>query len=176
MALLPAHRPRRCGGQRSFRLDALDDLHLVDLVHLDGGTIGGDGQLALVNVRRDVAAGRLELRNVPALTDIDTMLSVMAEFGVVATLRPGRTVVLDASGARNTEAESESERKCDCKDATRNFSGLRLTVNACFHIDGFCWLGSGQLSCPRGQPKPPRPYVASRYWCDCVKKTGQAPV
>src|SRR5689334_18507073 len=58
-----------------------------------------------------LCAGRLELRNVPALTDIDTMLSVMAEFGVVATHRPGRTLVLDASGARNAVASYDLVRR-----------------------------------------------------------------
>ena len=38
----------------------------------------------------------LELGNVPEVTDIDTMLALMREFGVVANQGPGRTLVLDA--------------------------------------------------------------------------------
>ena len=43
---------------------------------------------------------RLELSNVPEVTDVDTMLALMREFGVTAARGPGRVLVLDASGAR----------------------------------------------------------------------------
>src|SRR5665811_2054486 len=49
---------------------------------------------------------RLELGNVPEVTDVTTMLAMMQEFGVVATRGPGRMLVLDASGARNAQAVS----------------------------------------------------------------------
>ncbi|MGB7778435.1 MAG: UDP-N-acetylglucosamine 1-carboxyvinyltransferase, partial [Pseudolabrys sp.] len=45
-----------------------------------------------------LGSGRLELTNVPEVTDVDTMLALMQEFGVVATRGTGRTLVLDASG------------------------------------------------------------------------------
>ena len=44
-----------------------------------------------------LSSERLELGNVPEVTDVDTMLALMREFGVVATRGPGRTLVLDAS-------------------------------------------------------------------------------
>lgn len=51
-----------------------------------------------------LGSGRLELTNVPEVTDVDTMLALMQEFGVVATRGTGRTLVLDASGARSAQA------------------------------------------------------------------------
>src|SRR5712671_7930920 len=47
-----------------------------------------------------LSAERLELTNVPDVTDVDTMLALMREIGVVASRGPGRLLVLDASGAR----------------------------------------------------------------------------
>src|SRR6185437_5533866 len=41
----------------------------------------------------------------------DTMLALMREFGMVATPRPGRTLVLDAGGARNAQAPYELVRR-----------------------------------------------------------------
>jgi UDP-N-acetylglucosamine 1-carboxyvinyltransferase len=53
----------------------------------------------------------LELGNVPAVTDIDTMLALMREFGVVANRGPGHTLNLDARGARNVEAPYDIVRR-----------------------------------------------------------------
>src|SRR3954471_23113202 len=53
----------------------------------------------------------LELTNIPAVTDVDTMLSMMREFGVVATRGPGRLLTLDASGARNADAPYDLVRR-----------------------------------------------------------------
>src|SRR4029078_8091952 len=53
----------------------------------------------------------LELGNVPEVTDIDTMLALMREFGVVANQGPGRTLVLDAAGARNAQAPYDLVRR-----------------------------------------------------------------
>src|SRR4029079_13748161 len=53
----------------------------------------------------------LELRNVPEVTDVSTMLAVMRERGMVATQGPGRTLVLNASGARNAEAPYDLVRR-----------------------------------------------------------------
>ena len=53
----------------------------------------------------------LELGNVPEVTDVDTMLALMREFGVVATHGPGRTLVLDAGGARNAQAPYDLVRR-----------------------------------------------------------------
>ena len=58
-----------------------------------------------------LSPGRLELRNVPDVTDIDTMLSLMGEFGVVATHRPGRSLLLDASAAQNAVASYDLVRR-----------------------------------------------------------------
>ena len=50
-----------------------------------------------------LGSDRLELANVPEVTDVATMLALMQEFGVVATHGPGRTLVLDARNARNAQ-------------------------------------------------------------------------
>jgi UDP-N-acetylglucosamine 1-carboxyvinyltransferase len=52
----------------------------------------------------------LELTNIPAVSDVDTMLAMMREFGVVAT-RAGRQLTLDASGARNSDAPYDLVRR-----------------------------------------------------------------
>jgi UDP-N-acetylglucosamine 1-carboxyvinyltransferase len=53
----------------------------------------------------------LELTNIPAVADVDTMLSMMREFGVVATRDSGRLLTLDASSARNAEAPYDLVRR-----------------------------------------------------------------
>ena len=53
----------------------------------------------------------LELTNIPAVADVETMLSMMREFGVVATRGPGRLLTLDASGAHNAEAPYDLVRR-----------------------------------------------------------------
>ena len=58
-----------------------------------------------------LSSERLELANVPEVTDVDTMLELMREFGVVATRGPGRTLVLDASAARNVQAPYDIVRR-----------------------------------------------------------------
>jgi UDP-N-acetylglucosamine 1-carboxyvinyltransferase len=58
-----------------------------------------------------LGSGRLKLGNVPEVTDVDTMLAMMLEFGVVASRGPGRTLVLDASGARNAQAPYDMVRR-----------------------------------------------------------------
>ena len=54
---------------------------------------------------------RLELGNVPEVTDVDTMLALLREFGVVASRGPARTLVLDATGARNAQAPYDMVRR-----------------------------------------------------------------
>ena len=44
-----------------------------------------------------LSSERLELANVPEVTDVDTMLALMREFGVTADRGPGRMLVLDAA-------------------------------------------------------------------------------
>src|SRR4029079_1870312 len=58
-----------------------------------------------------LSAERLELGNVPEVTDVDTMLLLMREFGVAAARGPGRTLVLDASAARNAQAPYDMVRR-----------------------------------------------------------------
>ena len=53
----------------------------------------------------------LQLGNVPEVTDVNTMLALMSEFGVTATPGPGRTLVLDAGNARNAQAPYELVRR-----------------------------------------------------------------
>ena len=53
----------------------------------------------------------LELGNVPEVSDVTTMLGLMAGFGVAATHGPGRTLVLDAGASRNAQAPYDMVRK-----------------------------------------------------------------
>jgi UDP-N-acetylglucosamine 1-carboxyvinyltransferase len=58
-----------------------------------------------------LSSGRLELSNIPEVTDVNTMLALMAEFGVTATRGPGRMLVLDGSEARNAQAPYDMVRR-----------------------------------------------------------------
>src|SRR6185369_8338264 len=63
-----------------------------------------------------IAAGiltpeRLEITNVPEVTDVITMINMIKEFGVVATRGPGRLLVLDAAGAHNAQAPYDLVRR-----------------------------------------------------------------
>jgi len=58
-----------------------------------------------------LSSEQLELGNVPEVTDVNTMLALMREFGVVVTRGPGGTLVLDAGAARNTEASYDIVRR-----------------------------------------------------------------
>ena len=58
-----------------------------------------------------LSSDRLELANVPEVTDVDTMLALMREFGVEATRGAGRILVLDARGAHNAEAPYDIVRR-----------------------------------------------------------------
>jgi UDP-N-acetylglucosamine 1-carboxyvinyltransferase len=58
-----------------------------------------------------LSPAQLELSNVPEVTDVDTMLALMREFGVVSSRGPGRVLVLDASGARNAQAPYDMVRR-----------------------------------------------------------------
>src|SRR4026207_1651665 len=58
-----------------------------------------------------LSSERLELGNVPKGSDIHTMLTLMREFGVSAHRGPEYRLVLDAGGARNTQAPYEIVRR-----------------------------------------------------------------
>jgi UDP-N-acetylglucosamine 1-carboxyvinyltransferase len=58
-----------------------------------------------------LSAERLELTNVPEVSDVDTMLALMREFGVTATRGPGKMLTLDASASRNTQAPYDMVRR-----------------------------------------------------------------
>jgi len=58
-----------------------------------------------------LCSGRLELANVPEVTDVDTMLALIGEFGVVTSRAPGRMLVLDASATRNAQAPYDMVRR-----------------------------------------------------------------
>jgi UDP-N-acetylglucosamine 1-carboxyvinyltransferase len=58
-----------------------------------------------------LSSERLELSNVPDVTDVTTMLALMQEFGVVASRGPGRMLHLDASGAQNAQAPYDMVRR-----------------------------------------------------------------
>ena len=53
----------------------------------------------------------LELSNVPEVTDVDTMLDMMREFGVIATRESERKLILNAGGAHNAEAPYDMVRR-----------------------------------------------------------------
>jgi UDP-N-acetylglucosamine 1-carboxyvinyltransferase len=88
------------------------------LVIRGGGRIEGSVQIsgaknaALPQIAAALLSSEpLHLANVPELTDINTMLAMMREFGVVATRDSGRTLKLDASAARNAEAPYDMVRR-----------------------------------------------------------------
>lgn len=58
-----------------------------------------------------LSSERLELGNVPEVTDVDTMLAMMREFGVIATRGADRMLTLDASAARNAQAPYDMVRR-----------------------------------------------------------------
>jgi UDP-N-acetylglucosamine 1-carboxyvinyltransferase len=58
-----------------------------------------------------LCSDRLELANVPEVTDVNTMLDLMKEFGMVSTRGPGRVLTLDASGVRNAQASYDLVRR-----------------------------------------------------------------
>ena len=58
-----------------------------------------------------LSSERLELSNVPDVTDVTTMLALMQEFGVVASRGPARMLHLDASGAQNAQAPYDMVRR-----------------------------------------------------------------
>jgi UDP-N-acetylglucosamine 1-carboxyvinyltransferase len=58
-----------------------------------------------------LSSERLELGNVPEVTDVTTMLALMREFGVTASHGPGRLLVLDASASRNAQAPYDTVRR-----------------------------------------------------------------
>jgi UDP-N-acetylglucosamine 1-carboxyvinyltransferase len=55
--------------------------------------------------------GKLQLTNLPGVSDVDTMLALMTEFGVESTRGPGKSLTLDASCARNAEASYDLVRR-----------------------------------------------------------------
>jgi UDP-N-acetylglucosamine 1-carboxyvinyltransferase len=58
-----------------------------------------------------LSAEPLEIGNVPDLTDVNTMLTLMHEIGVTAERRTGGNLVLDSRAARNTQAPYEIVRR-----------------------------------------------------------------
>ena len=58
-----------------------------------------------------LSSEQLELANVPKVSDIDTMVTLMQELGVTATHSAGHRLVLDARGARNTDAPYDIVRR-----------------------------------------------------------------
>jgi UDP-N-acetylglucosamine 1-carboxyvinyltransferase len=58
-----------------------------------------------------LSAEPLELANVPEVIDVDTMLALMREFGVVGQRGPGHTLVLDAGAATNAQAPYDIVRR-----------------------------------------------------------------
>jgi UDP-N-acetylglucosamine 1-carboxyvinyltransferase len=83
----------------------------------------------------------LELSNVPEVTDIDTMLAMMREFGVVATRGPGRRLVLNAGGARNAEAPYDMVRRMRASILVLA-PVLARFGSACVSLPGGCAIGA----------------------------------
>src|SRR3974377_1746980 len=83
----------------------------------------------------------LELSNVPEVTDVDTMLAMMREFGVVATRGPGRRLVLNAGGARNAEAPYDMGRRMRASFLVLAHLLARFG-SACVSLPGGCAIGA----------------------------------
>src|SRR5262249_54498506 len=58
-----------------------------------------------------LGSDRLELGNVPEVTDVSTMLALMQEFGVAASRGAGGKLLLDARAARNAQAPYDMVRR-----------------------------------------------------------------
>src|SRR5262245_1395254 len=58
-----------------------------------------------------LSSERLELANVPEVSDVDTMLALMREFGVTAARGAGKMLMLDAGKARNAQAPYDMVRR-----------------------------------------------------------------
>ena len=83
----------------------------------------------------------LELSNVPEVTDVDTILAMMREFGVVATRGPGRRLVLNAGGARNAEAPYDMVRRMRASILVLAPLLARFG-SACVSLPGGCAIGA----------------------------------
>ena len=83
----------------------------------------------------------LELSNVPEVTDVDTILAMMREFGVVATRGPGRRLVLNAGGARNAEAPYDMVRRMRASILVLA-PVLARFGSACVSLPGGCAIGA----------------------------------
>ena len=83
----------------------------------------------------------LELSNVPEVTDVDTMLAMMREFGVVTTRGPGRRLVLNAGGARNAEAPYDMVRRMRASILVLAPLLARFG-SACVSLPGGCAIGA----------------------------------
>jgi UDP-N-acetylglucosamine 1-carboxyvinyltransferase len=88
-----------------------------------------------------LSAEPLELGNIPDVTDVNTMLSLMGEFGVVATRGAGRVLVLDASGARNAQAPYELVRRMRASILVLAPLLARFG-SACVSLPGGCAIGA----------------------------------
>ena len=83
----------------------------------------------------------LELSNVPEVTDVDTILAMMREFGVVATRGPGRRLVLNAGVARNAEAPYDMVRRMRASILVLA-PVLARFGSACVSLPGGCAIGA----------------------------------
>ena len=83
----------------------------------------------------------LELSNVPEVTDVDTMLAMMREFGVAASRGPGRRLVLNAGGARNAEAPYDMVRRMRASILVLA-PVLARFGSACVSLPGGCAIGA----------------------------------
>ena len=83
----------------------------------------------------------LELSNVPEVTDVDTILAMVREFGVVATRGPGRRLVLNAGGARNAEAPYDMVRRMRASILVLA-PVLARFGSACVSLPGGCAIGA----------------------------------
>lgn len=88
-----------------------------------------------------LSPGQLELRNVPEVTDVDSMLALMSEFGVVASRGPGRVLVLDASDARNAQAPYDIVRRMRASILVLGPLLARFG-SACVSLPGGCAIGA----------------------------------
>src|SRR5690242_16618519 len=116
---LTSRKPNTQGMARRARRPAAGKRSSMDRLVIRGGRriegsveIRGAKNAALPQIAAALlSSDRLELGNVPDVTDVDTMLALLGEFGVVGARGPGRTVTLDARQSRSAHAPYDMVRR-----------------------------------------------------------------
>jgi UDP-N-acetylglucosamine 1-carboxyvinyltransferase len=111
--LAPSYKSSAVATGRPKERNSMDRLIIRGGRRIEGSVqVSGAKNAALPQIAAALLSSEpLELTNIPAVTDVDTMLAMMQEFGVVATRGTGRLLTLDASGARNSDAPYDLVRR-----------------------------------------------------------------